>query len=167
MPMTIEFRPGAQPERSKCRLSGVGCACRRTTRFGRRHISAVTSTRTCPIRFADGFELPPEVALDTVSYPITRLAVRTATGVAQLLRPTVANELAAGRPLRSYRNILSPSPGVSAFHAFGCLPPLHVRPFTGFLADELAQHKTYAPGTRLLMTSLSPLVPGEVGKRPS
>lgn len=105
------------------------------------HISYRLRSQTYPIRFSDGTFLVPEGVFDTDSGQAMRIAALNGAGIAQLLRLTVADDLAAGRLVEVMKHLpLAPVP-VQALHAFGRFVPLRLRIFNDFLAETLTPHR--------------------------
>jgi DNA-binding transcriptional LysR family regulator len=104
------------------------------------HIRYRLGSHPYPIRFADGAELAADGVLDTDSGQAMRIAALAGTGVAQLLRFAVAEDLAAGRLVEVLPDDPLATVPIHAAHAFGHLAPLRVRVFTDFLAAVLAPH---------------------------
>jgi DNA-binding transcriptional LysR family regulator len=105
------------------------------------HIRYRLRAQAYPIRFAGGTRLLPEGVFDTDSGQAMRIAALNGTGIAQLLRIAVADDLAAGRLVEIMEHApLAPVP-VQALHAFGRFAPLRLRVFTDFLAETLAPHR--------------------------
>jgi DNA-binding transcriptional LysR family regulator len=104
------------------------------------HVRYRLGSRAYPIRFADGFELAIDGALDTDSGLVMRTAARAGIGIAQLLRLAVADDLAAGHLVELLPHDPLASIPVQALHAFGRLAPLRVQLFTDYLAEVLAPH---------------------------
>jgi DNA-binding transcriptional LysR family regulator len=104
------------------------------------HVRYRLGSHAYPIRFADGFELAIDGALDTDSGQVMRTAALAGIGIAQLLRLAVADDLAAGRLVELLPHDPLASIPVQALHAFGRLVPLRVRLFTDYLAEALAPH---------------------------
>ncbi|ALC11612.1 LysR family transcriptional regulator [Sphingopyxis sp. 113P3] len=121
-------------------LDRVGHPATREEVGGLPHIRYRFGGRAYPIRFADGSELLPEGVLDTDSGQAMRIAALAGVGIAQLLRLTVADDLAAGRLVEVFPQDRLASVPVQALHAFGRLAPLRVHLFTDFLAGMLGPH---------------------------
>jgi len=121
-------------------LQRTGCPMTREELSRVAHIRYRLGSHAYPIHFADGAELAVDGVLDTDSGQAMRIAALAGTGVAQLLRLAVAEDLAAGRLVEVLPNDpLAPVP-IHVAHAFGRLAPLRVRVFTDFLAALLAPH---------------------------
>ncbi|RYD44843.1 MAG: LysR family transcriptional regulator [Sphingomonadales bacterium] len=122
-------------------LARAGTPATREELSAAAHIRYRLRAQAYPIRFADGTRLLPEGVFDTDSGQAMRIAVLNGTGIAQLLRIAVADDLAAGRLVEIMRHApLAPVP-VQALHAFGRFAPLRLRVFTDFLAETLAPHR--------------------------
>ena len=121
-------------------LERAGCPATRDELFRVAHIRYRLGSHVYPIRFADGFELATEGALDTDSGQAMRTAALAGMGVAQLLRLAVADDLASGRLVEVLPQDPLISVPVQSLHAFGRLAPLRVQLFTDFLAEVLAPH---------------------------
>lgn len=121
-------------------LDRVGYPATREELGGLPHIRYRLGGRAYPIRFADGSELLPEGVLDTDSGQAMRIAALAGVGIAQLLKLTVADDLAAGRLVEVFPQDRLASVPVQALHAFGRLAPLRVHLFTDFLAGMLGPH---------------------------
>jgi len=121
-------------------LDRVGHPATREELGGLAHIRYRFGARAYPIRFADGSELLPEGVLDTDSGQAMRIAALAGVGIAQLLKLTVADDLAAGRLVEVFPQDRLASVPVQALHAFGRLAPLRVHLFTDFLAGMLGPH---------------------------
>lgn len=106
------------------------------------HIRYRLGSHAYPIHFADGFQLATGGVLDTDSGQVMRTAALAGMGIAQVLRPAVADDLAAGRLVEILPQDPLASVPVYAVHAFGHLAPLRVQLFGDFLAEVLAPHST-------------------------
>ncbi len=105
------------------------------------HIRYRLHEQAYPIRFADGALSRPEGVFDTDSGLAMRIAALNGTGIAQLLRMAVADDIAAGRLVEIMKHApLEPVP-IQALHAFGRFAPLRLRVFNDFLAETLAPHR--------------------------
>ncbi len=121
-------------------LTRIGAPVTREALGALPHIRYRYGARAYPIRFADGSELHPEGILDTDSGQAMRIAALSGIGVAQLLRLSVIDDIAAGRLVELLpQDPLERAP-VQALHAFGRLAPLRVQLFTDFLGRTLAPH---------------------------
>lgn len=104
------------------------------------HVRYLLGSQAYPLIFADGTKFLPEGVLDTDSGQAMRIAALNGTGIVQLLRIAVADDLALGQLIEVMPQIpLAPVP-IQALHAFGRVPPLRIRLFTDFIAETLAPH---------------------------
>lgn len=106
------------------------------------HIRYRLGSNVYRIRFADGSQLATGGVLDTDSGQVMRTAALAGMGIAQVLRPAVADDLAAGRLVQVLPRDPLASVPVYAVHAFGRLAPLRVQLLGEFLAEVLAAHST-------------------------
>lgn len=131
---TLPFVLVAAPEW----LDRAGRPTTREDLSGVAHIRYRLGSHAYPIRFADGAEFPINGVLDTDSGQAMRIAALSGTGVAQLLRLAVAEDLAAGRLVEVLPGDPLATVPIHAAHAFGRLAPLRVQAFIDFLAAILA-----------------------------
>jgi DNA-binding transcriptional LysR family regulator len=85
----------------------------------------------------DGTTLVPDGPLDTNSGDALRLAALHGAGIVQLLRASVADDLAAGRLVVALPDLPMHTLPVHALHAFGRQIPLRVRLFIDFLVERI------------------------------
>lgn len=104
------------------------------------HIRYRLGARAYPIGFADGSQLAVDGAIDVDSGQAMRIAALNGTGIAQLLRAAVADDLAAGRLVEVLPQKPLAAVPVQTLHAFGRFAPLRVRLFHDFVAAALAPH---------------------------
>ena len=102
------------------------------------HIRYMLGARAYPISFANGESLTPAGVLDTDSGQAMRSAALNHMGIAQLLRFAVEADLQAGRLVEVMPDHPLALVPAQALHAFGRVPPLRVRLFTDFVAENLS-----------------------------
>jgi DNA-binding transcriptional LysR family regulator len=91
-----------------------------------------------PWTWADGSSLVPDGPFDTNDGVVLRQAALAGTGIAQLARIAVADDLAAGRLDIVLPHLPMPGLEVHALHAYGRQAPQRVRLFTAFLQQQFA-----------------------------
>lgn len=100
------------------------------------HVRYLLRGRPFPIRFEDGAQLSPDGVFDTDSGEAMRIAARNGMGIAQLLRASVAEELADGRLAPVLPDHPLPSVPAQILHAFGRTTPARAAVLFRFLEAE-------------------------------
>ena len=106
----------------------------------RRHacLRYLLAGRPYPFSFADGTTIVPDGPLDTDDGLALRQAALAGTGIAQLPRFAVADDLAEGRLITVLPDLAMPSLHLHVVHAFGRQLPVRARLFIDFLAEYIS-----------------------------
>lgn len=98
----------------------------------------LTPTGPFPWTWADGSSLVPDGPFDTNDGVVLRQAALAGTGITQLARIAVADDLVAGRLDIVLPHLPMPGLDVHALHAYGRQAPQRVRLFIAFLQQQFA-----------------------------
>ncbi|WP_200959685.1 substrate binding domain-containing protein [Bosea sp. Root670] len=101
------------------------------------HIRYLLRGRPFPISFANGERLVPQGVFDTDSGEAMRIAARNGLGIAQLLRASVMEDLAAGQLVSVLEKHPLPPVPVQVLHGFARAVPGRVSALFRFLDAEM------------------------------
>lgn len=102
------------------------------------HIRYRLGERPYPITFADHRRLAPDGVLDADNGEALRVAAVNGLGIAQLILPSVRDDLIAGRLVQVLPDSPLPAIPVQFLHAFGATVPTRARLFIDFVAESFA-----------------------------
>jgi DNA-binding transcriptional LysR family regulator len=103
------------------------------------HIRYLLHGRPFPILFESGEQIVPDGVFDTDSGEAMRIAARNGLGITQLLRASVAEELAAGQLVPVLADHPLPAVPVQILHAFARAVPARANALFRFLETEMAR----------------------------
>lgn len=103
------------------------------------HIRYMLNGRPFPILFEGGEQFVPQAGFDTDSGEAMKIAARNGLDIAQILRASVAAELASGQLVRVLVERPLPAVPVQALHAFARAAPLRAQALFQFLDAEMAR----------------------------
>lgn len=101
------------------------------------HIRYMLAGRPYPIQFQDGHRILPSGVFDTDSGEAMRIAARDGLGIAQILRASVATELASGELVTVLADHPLPAVPVQILHAFARMIPSRAAALFRFLDAEM------------------------------
>lgn len=103
------------------------------------HIRYLLHGRPFPILFENGEQIVPDGAFDTDSGEAMRIAAHNGLGIAQLLRASVSEELAAEELVLVLADHRLPTVPVQILHAFARAVPARANALFRFLETEMAR----------------------------
>lgn len=108
---------------------------------GHAHVRYMLRGMPFPIIFENGARVTPDGAFGTDSGEAMRIAARNGLGIAQMLRASVAEELADGRLALVLPDHPLPSAPVQILHAFGRAAPARATALFRFLEAEMRRFR--------------------------